>query len=169
MTDGLNAGAAGLDTGAAGLDAGPGGRRHTYLCPMRWSDMDAQGHVNNSAFFVYLEQARIDLFFDLAGTEGIDSLARGVVVARHEIDYRRPVLYSARPLRIELWCSHIGGASFTVDYALYDDSGNGAGPAPGPVAVQARTRCVPYHLAAGRARRLEPAEREFLARYLGQA
>jgi acyl-CoA thioester hydrolase len=131
---------------------------------MRWSDMDAQGHVNNSAFFVYLEQARIDLFFDLAGTEGIDSLARGVVVARHEIDYRRPVLYSGRPLRIELWCSHIGGASFTVDYALHDDSaaGNGAGP----VAVQARTRCVPYDLAAGRARRLEPAEREFLTRYL---
>jgi acyl-CoA thioester hydrolase len=134
--------------------------RHTYLCPMRWSDMDAQGHVNNSAFFVYLEQARIDLFFAHAAREGIGSIARGVVVARHEIDYRRPVLYGPDPLRIDLWCSHIGGASFTVDYALHDN---------GAIAVQARTRCVTYDLGAGRARRLEPAEREFLARYLDES
>ena len=34
--------------------------KHRYLCPMRWADMDIYQHINNSAFFSYLEQARID-------------------------------------------------------------------------------------------------------------
>ena len=31
---------------------------------MRWSDMDAYRHVNNSAYLAYLEQARVAMFFD---------------------------------------------------------------------------------------------------------
>ena len=31
---------------------------------MRWSDMDAYGHVNNTAYLAYLEQARVSMFFD---------------------------------------------------------------------------------------------------------
>jgi acyl-CoA thioester hydrolase len=30
--------------------------------PLRWGDMDAMGHVNNTVYFRYLEQARIELF-----------------------------------------------------------------------------------------------------------
>lgn len=40
--------------------------RHHYSCPMRWSDMDAFGHVNNVVFIRYLEEARIDFMFRLA-------------------------------------------------------------------------------------------------------
>jgi acyl-CoA thioester hydrolase len=127
---------------------------------MRWSDMDAQGHINNSAFLVYLEQARIDLFFAQATSVGIGTIAEGVVVARHEIDYRRPVLYRSDPLRVDLWCRQISGASFTVAYEIYDDD---------EVAVRAQTVCVPYDLAAGRLRRLSPAERSFIESYLEEA
>ncbi len=28
--------------------------------PIRWGDMDAMGHVNNTTYFRYLETARID-------------------------------------------------------------------------------------------------------------
>src|SRR5581483_1131269 len=28
--------------------------------PIRWGDMDAQGHVNNVVYFRYMEQARIE-------------------------------------------------------------------------------------------------------------
>ena len=131
--------------------------RHVYWCPMRWSDMDVQGHINNSAFMVYLEQARIDLFFGQAAAAGVGTIAQGVVVARHEIDYRRPVLYSAQPLRIDLWCRQIKGASFRAAYEIYDGD---------VLAVQAQTLCVPYDLEAGRVRRLSPAERSFIERYL---
>lgn len=40
--------------------------RHIYRCPLRWSDMDAFGHVNNVVFLRYLEEARIDFMFRLA-------------------------------------------------------------------------------------------------------
>lgn len=134
--------------------------RHRYACPMRWSDMDAQGHINNSAFLTYLEQARIDLFFDEAERMGIHTIATGVVVARHEIDYRRPVLYGPEPLQIDMWCSRMGGASFTVAYEVYDGE---------QLAVQAQTVCVPFDLAAGRVRRLSADERSFIERYLEEA
>ena len=51
--------------------------RHVYLCPMRWSDMDAYGHVNNVVFVRYLEEARIDLLLTAAGPAGPAMLADG--------------------------------------------------------------------------------------------
>ncbi|TMG85764.1 MAG: acyl-CoA thioesterase, partial [Betaproteobacteria bacterium] len=33
---------------------------HTTKVPIRWGDMDAQGHVNNTVYFRYMEQARIE-------------------------------------------------------------------------------------------------------------
>lgn len=44
--------------------------RHIYRCPLRWSDMDAFGHVNNVVFLRYLEEARIDFMFRLAPGTG---------------------------------------------------------------------------------------------------
>src|SRR5262249_4596236 len=33
---------------------------HSTTLPIRWGDMDAQGHVNNTVYFRYMEQARIE-------------------------------------------------------------------------------------------------------------
>ncbi|MES2934595.1 MAG: thioesterase family protein, partial [Pseudomonadota bacterium] len=38
---------------------------HRSQMPIRWGDMDAMGHVNNTVYFRYIEQARIDWFIDL--------------------------------------------------------------------------------------------------------
>ncbi len=35
---------------------------HRTRMPIRWGDMDAMGHVNNTVYFRYLEQARIAWF-----------------------------------------------------------------------------------------------------------
>ncbi len=35
---------------------------YTSIIPMRWGDMDAMGHVNNTVYFRYLEQARIEWY-----------------------------------------------------------------------------------------------------------
>ena len=32
------------------------------VIPIRWGDMDAMGHVNNTVYFRYLESTRIDWF-----------------------------------------------------------------------------------------------------------
>jgi len=52
---------------------------------MRWSDMDAYGHVNNVVFLTYFEMARVDLFFDRASLEEQTGLRRGAVVAAHDV------------------------------------------------------------------------------------
>ncbi len=33
---------------------------HEMVIPIRWGDMDAMGHVNNTTYFRYLESCRID-------------------------------------------------------------------------------------------------------------
>jgi acyl-CoA thioester hydrolase len=38
---------------------------HTDVIPIRWGDLDSVGHVNNTVYFRYMEQARIDWFESL--------------------------------------------------------------------------------------------------------
>ena len=82
--------------------------RHVFDCHLRWGDMDAYGHVNNVAFLSYLEEARVDMLFVHARDHGAERLAEGVIVVRHEIDYRRPLAFRPEPVRIETWVTAIG-------------------------------------------------------------
>jgi acyl-CoA thioester hydrolase len=119
--------------------------------------MDAYGHVNNVVYLTYLEEARVDMLFTLGGEMGVKALAEGVLVARHEIDYRRPLVYHHRGVDIDLWCSSIKAASFEMSYEVRDDT---------TVFARARSLLVPFDLQAQRPRRVAPEERVFLERYL---
>ena len=123
---------------------------------VRWSDLDAYGHVNNARFLTLYEEARVAMFFVGARDHGLGSFEEGIVIARHEIDYLRPVDYSD-PVRIELWISELRTARFTVDYRLFDGE---------VLASRAKSVCVPYNLAQAHPRRLSGAERDFLKPYL---
>lgn len=133
--------------------------RHRYLCPMRWSDMDAYGHVNNVAFLTYLEEARVDMLFVHAGNDAAtEKLASGIVVARHEIDYKAPLVFRPDPVPIDVWVTTLGHASFTVAYEVLEDGG--------PVYARASSVLVPYNVQEGRPRRVSDVEREALQRFL---
>lgn len=118
---------------------------------MRWSDMDAYRHINNSAYLQYLEQARVAMFFHRR-----DGFNSGTVIARHEIDYLRPVVYQPEPLNLEMWIEDVRGAQFTVRYEVYDH---------GKLAARAATTCVTFDFATDRPRRLTHEERAILAGY----
>jgi len=124
---------------------------------MRWSDQDPFQHVNNSAFLTYLEQARVEIFFSDAKDESVTTLSEGVVVVRHEIDYKRPVIYSAQPLIVECWISQLRAASYRVDYLVYDGD---------TLAVTANSLLATYDIQAARPRRITPEERSYLERFL---
>ena len=130
--------------------------RYVYQCAVRWSDLDAYGHVNNARFLTLYEEARVAMFFVGAREHGLGSFEEGIVIARHEVDYLRPLDYGD-PVRIEMWICEQRAASFTVAYELFDDD---------VLASRARSVCVPYNLANGHPRRLSEAEREFLRPYL---
>jgi acyl-CoA thioester hydrolase len=124
--------------------------------------MDAFGHVNNTTFFTYLEEARVDLLFVTAG-EAIarERLSSGIVVARHEIDYTAPLVFRPQPVAVDVWVSSLGNSSFTLSYEVLDDGG--------PVYARASTVLVPYDVEAGRPRRLSVEERTALEPYLESA
>ncbi|MER5335940.1 thioesterase family protein [Micromonospora sp. NPDC002717] len=138
--------------------------RFVYHCTLRWSDLDAYGHVNNSRFLTLYEEARVALMFAGGRAWGVGSLADGVVIRRHEVDYLRPVDYAlgrataeaAPTVRIELWVEEIRAASFTVAYELYDGD---------VLASRARSVLVPFDLTRQTPRRVSPEEREFLLSY----
>ncbi|WP_314175238.1 acyl-CoA thioesterase [Streptomyces winkii] len=135
--------------------------------------MDAYGHVNNVVHLRYLEEARIDFMFRLAGESVAASSASsssssaespeepppfkaGCVVARHEIDYLRPLFHRYEPVTVETWVTKLNAASATLAYEIKD---------AGTVYVRAETVLVPYDLEKERPRRLTPGERAFLEDY----
>jgi acyl-CoA thioester hydrolase len=122
--------------------------------------MDAYGHVNNVVYLTYLEEARVDMLFALGSEFGGKALSEGVVVARHEIDYRRPLVYHPRGVDIEMWVGEVKGASFEIRYEVHDES---------TVFARAASVLVAYDLGEGRPRRLSATERSFLEQYLDQS
>src|SRR4051794_13300589 len=129
--------------------------RFGYRCPIRWGDLDAQGHVNNAVYLDYLQEARVE--FLLSGPPIMrDLLASGVLVVGHQVEYLRPIGFETLPVEIELWVEAIGGSRFDLGY----DVSHG-----GQLAGRARTGAVPFDLAANRLRRLLPDEREQLGRW----
>ncbi|MFI4941063.1 MAG: acyl-CoA thioesterase [Burkholderiales bacterium] len=59
--------------------------------PIRWGDMDAMGHVNNTVYFRYLEQARIEWFAKI-GCEP-DPLGEGPVIINAHCTFIRQLRY----------------------------------------------------------------------------
>ncbi|MFI6867755.1 acyl-CoA thioesterase [Nocardia sp. NPDC050406] len=88
--------------------------RHVYLCPLRWSDMDADGHMHNAAHLRYLEESRIDLFWSR-------EFGGPLVVAQMDIDYRAPLKYRKQPVRVETWVTKVGGSSFALQQEIRDE------------------------------------------------
>jgi acyl-CoA thioester hydrolase len=123
--------------------------RFVHQVHMRWMDMDAFAHVNNSAYLAYLEEARIAMFFDRYDA----SFARGTVIARHEIEYLHPVVYHRDGLSVEAWVDDIRGASFTVHYEVFNR---------GTLSARASTTCVTYDFETARPRRFTDEERDIL-------
>jgi len=136
--------------------------RHVYYCPLRWADMDSLGHVNNVTYVDYLQEARVDMLSVHAPASGGEELAEGVVVVRHEVEFRAPLLFRPEPVRIESWVTDIRAASFTMAYEIVDEQPDGGRR----VYTRARTVLTPFVFAQERPRRIRPEEKEVLERFL---
>ena len=136
--------------------------------------MDAFGHVNNVAFLTYMQEARTGMLFAGDAAEQIPELIKGVVVARHEIDYRRPLEWRPEPIEVDVWTAVVKRSSFTLRYEIRDQlagaGGEGAEAGEGSdgsqVLADAMTVLVPFDITAGRPRRVSESERAFLTTYL---
>ncbi len=92
---------------------------HTESMPIRWGDMDAQRHVNNTVYFRFMEQARIT-FFDRYGVGGgggslPDDCSPVVVTAR--CVYLRALTYPGS-VDIKLFLADPGRTSVKTFYEM---------------------------------------------------
>ena len=124
----------------------------------RWSDMDAFGHVNHANTVTLLEEARIDLLFTEAARHGVTDMTNGMVVARLVVDYLTPIVFTGGEIVVEMSVRELRSASFLLDYTVRNRRGDDS-----VVVTKAETLMVPYNVTAARPRRLDEAERDFLA------
>jgi acyl-CoA thioester hydrolase len=67
---------------------------HTSIQPMRWGDMDPLGHVNNTVYFRYMEQARIEWLYQLTASQGGGYVGdSGPVIVNASCTFLEPLVY----------------------------------------------------------------------------
>ena len=94
----------------------PAPYRHHMHFPVRFSDLDAMGHVNNASFLTYFEEGRSAWFRECVGMEE-GSTDFPVIVARVEVDFLAPVAYG-QSVDVYHRCARTGTKSLTLDGAI---------------------------------------------------
>lgn len=84
---------------------------------VRWRDLDAFNHVNNSKYLSYLEEARLRWMLSVPGMGMDDNVAP--VVAASNLSYRRPIGWPG-DIVVELFVERIGGSSLTIGHRIVD-------------------------------------------------
>ena len=90
---------------------------HVERIPLRWGDMDAMGHVNNTMYFRYMEQARIG-WFDALIPEQEAWKETGIVIANASCNYKRPMVYPGL-VEVKLFVGPPGGSSVPTYYEMH--------------------------------------------------
>ncbi|MBL8443415.1 MAG: acyl-CoA thioesterase [Zoogloeaceae bacterium] len=89
----------------------------TTRIPVRWGDMDAYGHVNNTIYFRYFEQARVEWIEGL-GYPVSPNEKSGAVIVNADCTFRIPVNYPAT-VEVRVFVGHPGRSSVMTWYELY--------------------------------------------------
>jgi acyl-CoA thioester hydrolase len=113
---------------------------------VRWGDLDAFGHVNNSTYLIFAQEARY------AWSKMLE-----MVVARAEVDFIAPIYTGDIYIDVEIWVNKIGTSSFGVTYEMKNRD---------ELLAVVKTVQVTVSMDTKKSRPMNDAEREFLNKYL---
>ncbi|WP_299072607.1 thioesterase family protein [Accumulibacter sp.] len=87
----------------------------TSLIPIRWGDMDAYGHVNNTIYFRYTEQCRCEYLEGL----GFKVMPHGTapVIINAACTFLVPINYPG-VVEVRMFCGHPGRSSVQTHYEI---------------------------------------------------
>jgi acyl-CoA thioester hydrolase len=88
---------------------------------LRWRDLDAFNHVNNSNFLTYLEETRIRWFASWGGEWVNDEIAP--LLAAVQLNYRLPIPYPSA-VAVELYTQRVGSTSLTIGHRIVSEDGS---------------------------------------------
>lgn len=89
-------------------------------CPIRWGEMDALGHVNNTIYFRYFEEVRL-AYFKAIGFEAVTATHElGPILAQINCQFIQPLVFPDH-ITIGVWVPKIGNTSLHMHYEVYSE------------------------------------------------
>lgn len=122
------------------------------VVPLRWSDMDAFGHINHAIYLTYLEEGRDAAIHQVLGDAGY-------VVARLCIDYRRELKRDDGPVTVACWFTTLGNSSMGTRETIRNASGE--------LVVESEAVIVRFDPLERRSRPWSEGERQAITRVMG--
>lgn len=124
--------------------------------PVRWSDMDAFGHINHARMITLMEEARVAWLLSVG--EQYAPLIKSAMIVTVEIRYQAQLRHEDSPLRIAMWIKGSRSVDFTIGYEVRSAA---ASPDSKPACV-ASTQMAVVDLEKQRLRRLRDTEKSYL-------
>lgn len=109
---------------------------HTMRMPIRWGDMDAMGHVNNTNYFRYIESARIAWLEQVGGLA--NPAGEGPVIVSASMNFIKQLTYPGE-IEVRTFVSPPGRSSVEVSH---DIRLVGADGQPGDVHAEGTAKVV---------------------------
>ena len=130
-----------------------------YPLQVRYGDLDAQWHVNNAYFLVFLEQTRFPYLVDLGLFDGKSFFDVGLIVVDAHIAYTAPIDL-LKKIRNGCRVSRIGNKSMVFEYQIEEEGS-------GKVLCSAETVMVAYDYRAHESKPVPADWREKISNYEG--
>jgi len=105
------------------------------LIPIRFSDLDFYGHVNNAIYLTYFEIARSNYWRDVVKWDWNNN---GIILARSEVTYLKPITRHDE-IACYVRTTRIGNSSFDVMHVLVKVTEEGE-----EICTTGKTVCISY-------------------------
>jgi len=125
---------------------------YTTELDVRFRDLDAMGHVNNTVYATYLEQARADYYADVID---VSLSAVDTVLASLSTAYQRPVT-AKETVTVAFGVGDLGESSIPMEYEIRTEEG---------VAATAETVQIVFDRETGESRSIPQEWRDRITRY----
>ena len=88
---------------------------HVTHIPIRWGDMDAYGHVNNTVYFRYMEQARVEWLESISAP--VRPSGEAPVIVNASCTFLIQMNYPGT-VEVRTYASHPGRSSFMTHFEM---------------------------------------------------
>ncbi len=134
--------------------------KQIYAVEVKWGDMDAMRHVNNTRYFYYCESARLDFLLKLfpdIGKLDPSQLESGIALAYSDCKFKVPVTFPDTML-VGTAITEIADNEFWIKHAIYSKKMS-------VIAAESRARLVYYDFKQSQRKLLSDQMRQQLEQF----
>ncbi|MDB5135206.1 MAG: acyl-CoA thioesterase [Mucilaginibacter sp.] len=124
--------------------------------PIRFSDLDFYGHVNNAVYLTYFEIARSNYWRDVVKWDWNNN---GIILARSEVNYLKPITRNDE-IACYVRTTRIGNSSFDVMHVLVKLTADGE-----DICTTGKTVCISYDYSANKSVKIPAGQRARMIEY----